>query len=179
MADLRKRLADLGVVDVDEAIKIANAAPKTDMNIDDLCSHILEGIKQNTKLFRDNSCIRIKGKSKQAFINSAIRLGEKEHKIERLLEILKHDLMSPVKSWRLERRLDIKGIEVRALVHQSRMDGEPIGSGYHGYFYCNTPEDLDSTIEHIQGRFNSLNRILIALRKTQSRLRDNQTTLNL
>jgi len=174
---LRERLIGLGVVDVDEAIKIANDAPKTDMNIDDLCSYILESIKQDTKFFLDNSHIKIKGKSKQAFINSAIRLGEQNEKLKRLLNILRAD--SPIKSWKLERRLNISGIQVRQLVHQARLDGEPIGSGTTGYFICNDPDELDHTIAQIQSRMNSLNKISIALHKTRSRLSGEQGTLNL
>ena len=79
--------------------------------------------------------------------------------------IEKYDKLIPVKSYRIEKWLGISGSEVREMVHYLRVNSFPICSGNKGYYY-GTHNDVEETINHLQERRNSIDQVIIGLRKS-------------
>ena len=79
--------------------------------------------------------------------------------------IKKYNKSMPVKSYRIEKWLDISGSEVREMVHYLRVNSFPICSGSKGYYY-GTQNDVEETINHLQERRNSIDQVIIGLRKS-------------
>ena len=75
---------------------------------------------------------------------------------------------NPVKSKLIEKGLGINGSEVRALVSLLRCNGEPIGSGGDGYYWCATVDELDPTLDHIAGRISRLQSVWAGLMTARS-----------
>ena len=82
-----------------------------------------------------------------------------------------HGRDNPVRSKQIEEATGLSGPDVRAIVRSLRLAGYPIGSDETGYYWCVTPEDLDSTRGHIQSRKRILEAVDNALAQTQARLR--------
>jgi hypothetical protein len=59
---------------------------------------------------------------------------------------------------------------VRAVVSQLRIDGHPIISTSTGYGYARRPEDLDSTIEHLQNRETRISRARHAIERARYKM---------
>lgn len=60
---------------------------------------------------------------------------------------------------------DCHGSELRAAVHNLRMNGEKICSGQHGYWiWDGESDDWDHTIADIKSRINSLSELYEAMR---------------
>lgn len=57
---------------------------------------------------------------------------------------------------RPRRQRPLHGTEFRAIIHVLRRNGYPIGSSGKGYFFCRTPEEMDSSIHHLSQRINSI-----------------------
>ncbi len=77
---------------------------------------------------------------------------------------------NPVKSKLIEQALDLTGPEVRALVSLLRCNGEQIGSGKDGYYWCQTAAELQPTIDHIAGRISRLQIVWAGLMTARSML---------
>ena len=88
---------------------------------------------------------------------------------------------NPIYSMNIEAELNLPGAEVRAIVSHLRVNAIPpfIGSGSHGYFHATKAEELDSTVDQIEGRIVRLKRVAKGLKLAQSRLRCGDTQTNL
>lgn len=62
----------------------------------------------------------------------------------------------PISSKSIERTFDIAGSKIRLIVQRLRRLKRPIGSNQGGYFWAETPEQLDSTIKHMEQRRDSI-----------------------
>ena len=61
-----------------------------------------------------------------------------------------------VVSKEIERRFNIKGSEVRALVNELRCQGVPICSNSKGYFYATNRDEVESTVNHLNSRIGKI-----------------------
>lgn len=52
----------------------------------------------------------------------------------------------------IEKKFNIKGSEVRALVNELRCQGVPICSSSKGYFYATSWDEVESTLNHLNSR---------------------------
>ena len=88
-----------------------------------------------------------------------------------LLEIYKHDIDHPItarsiKTMTTRRSLiddklydpGLAGTEVRAMVNFLRGEGYPIGSRGLGYYWCRSQEDVQVTLDHLDGRLFAIQR---------------------
>jgi len=111
-------------------------------------------------------------------LNPAMRKRERWlHVLPSFLHTLKHNTShaNPTTSSKLQASLGIDDATVRAIAHELRTMGEPIGSGNRGFYYAQSADELDATIEHLQSRVNSINEILRLVRATQVRVRTEPT----
>ena len=69
----------------------------------------------------------------------------------------------PIKSIEIQRTYDIKGAEVRQIIHQLRLEGIPICSGPDGYYYPRDRIEATHTINHLRSRAISLFDIVKAM----------------
>ncbi len=79
----------------------------------------------------------------------------------RYVDSVKHfigmfDSNAPVYSYRIEESYELSGSEVRSIVHHLRCEGVPIGSGHKGYYMARTPDEIETTIEHMIQREQSI-----------------------
>jgi len=65
----------------------------------------------------------------------------------------------------------ISGEQLRAVVNALRRQGHEIGSDRRGYFWATEPDDLNTTIEHLGGRYRSIKKVCDALLETRHRMR--------
>ena len=91
-----------------------------------------------------------------------------ESKLEWLEIELKarHPLGKELSASRIKHWKGLQRVEVRAMVHRLRVDGFPIGSNSKGYFWAYSPEDLETTIKHLEQRENSIFEVRNILLKT-------------
>lgn len=57
-----------------------------------------------------------------------------------------------------------KGEQIRALVHDARMNRVPVCSGSKGYYIAETVEELTETIAHLEARRDALDEVIGAMR---------------
>ena len=76
----------------------------------------------------------------------------------------------PILSAALEYSYGMAGSEIRSIISHHRCAGEPIGSSGKGYFYCQRPFELDTTIQHIEGRLHKLSVVRSGLIKAREDL---------
>jgi hypothetical protein len=82
-----------------------------------------------------------------------------------LTKIRLHKRGNPIVSRQLEEEFSITGERVRELVRLMRREGTPIGACSDGYFYADTYDEIESTIEDLRQREESLRFTRIALLK--------------
>lgn len=93
-----------------------------------------------------------------------------------LLEIYKHDIDHPITARSIKtmthqvhhegefgnrsfrETAGLAGTEVRAMVNFLRGEGYPIGSRGSGYYWARTKEDVQVTLDHLDGRLFSIQR---------------------
>jgi len=78
------------------------------------------------------------------------RAAERAHLF--VLLINAHTGEERIKSPEIEKRLELCGSEVRAIVSYLRCQSFPIGSDTNGYFLATKPEEIEQTIEQLEGR---------------------------
>jgi biotin operon repressor len=88
-------------------------------------------------------------------------MGIVSEKSVRYIDNVKHfigmfDSKDPVYSYRIEESYGLSGSEVRSIVHHLRCEGVPIGSGHKGYYMARTPDEIETTIEHMIQREQSI-----------------------
>ena len=81
----------------------------------------------------------------------------------------------PLTSTKIGRKLHMTGEAIRESVNHARAEGIPIGSGIHGYWWCDNNE-VASTISHLKSRRVGINNALRGLadpwpRFSEARLR--------
>ena len=108
----------------------------------------------------------IKGMTKRALVN--------KYRVKSLLEYTHKD--KPILSKVLEKNYGLNGTEIRAIIHELRMEGCPIASGGTGYYWAKSYDEIEPTIEHITQRIASLSMIKKAL-ETISKGFSNQRNL--
>ena len=72
---------------------------------------------------------------------------------------------NPVTARQITAALSIPGPAVRAIVNHLREQGHPIGSGGKGYWYASGPNELGTTITHLEQRIRSMERAARGLRR--------------
>lgn len=91
---------------------------------------------------------------------------ELEKKVPSFLKLIKsYTLETPIKSRKIEGVLNIKGIEVRAIVRYLRRYDYQIGSSQKGYFWIQSKSELEKTIKHLSERRDSLQATILELNK--------------
>ena len=99
---------------------------------------------------------------------------ELEKKVPSFLKLIKsYTFETPVKSRKIEGVLNIKGIEVRAIVRYLRRYDYQIGSSQKGYFWISNKSELDKTIEHLTQRKVSLENTINELKKIKIKIKTN------
>ena len=88
----------------------------------------------------------------------------------RYVDSVKHfigmfDSNAPVYSYRIEESYELSGSEVRSIVHHLRCEGVPIGSGHKGYYMARTPDEIETTIEHMIQREQSIRHARLGLQR--------------
>ena len=89
-------------------------------------------------------------------------------KARRMMGYVMRDLVhvkqeKPIKSIKIQRTYNLKGSEVRQIIHQLRLDGVPICSGSDGYYYPRDRIEATHTINHLRSRAISLFDIVKAM----------------
>ena len=82
-----------------------------------------------------------------------------------LLGLQARSVDNPVTARQITAALSISGPAVRAIVNHLREQGHPIGSGGKGYWYASAPNELGTTITHLEQRIRSMERAARGLRK--------------
>ena len=87
--------------------------------------------------------------------------------INTFLQTLKSQYKYPrtVRSVKLEKGLDVSGVDVRAMANTLRRRGEPIGSNVYGYYYATDARELEETIKHLTERRNSLSAVIAGVNR--------------
>ena len=67
-------------------------------------------------------------------------------------------------SSQLEHSLGYSGVQIRKAIMELRREGKPIGSDHHGYFWANSQEEIEGTIQHLELRALSELETVSALR---------------
>ena len=80
----------------------------------------------------------------------------------------------PILSPELESHFKLSGSEIRAIVSHLRCLDEPIGSSGKGYFWATTPAELNTSIQHLEGRANRLFKASAGLRNARSNMATNK-----
>lgn len=89
--------------------------------------------------------------------NSLYRMDEFRDRIQKV------SIKNPVKSKVIERKIGLKGVEVRGLVNYLRKKGFPIGSSSKGYWYANNKEEIVDTIKHLHQRKLAIEHVISGL----------------
>jgi biotin operon repressor len=76
-----------------------------------------------------------------------------------------HKIENPVYSKEIEAKFEIKGEQLRHEIMELRREGFPIASTRDGYYWARTLAELDSTLEHLKGRRNSLDLTIQCMQK--------------
>lgn len=76
-----------------------------------------------------------------------------------------------------EKRIDIEGPDVRAMVNYLRRRENPIGSENDGYFWATQWHHLDSTILHLKERVAGISSALRGLEMAKAKLTKGQQDL--
>ena len=71
----------------------------------------------------------------------------------------------PMLSRDLERKFNISGAEIRAMVQYARRQSTPIASSGLGYRYARNSSEMESTIKHLSERRDSLSYTIAQLEK--------------
>lgn len=82
-----------------------------------------------------------------------------------------HGKDNPIISKKIEKKLKLAGIEIRAIVGHLRRLGNPICSSGKGYYWTHDPDELQQTIDHLESRARVEFVTAAALKKTVSTLR--------
>ena len=83
---------------------------------------------------------------------------------EQILSYIAHrDSSNPILSRDLEKYLDISGPAVRDAIRLLRRSGHPIVATEHGYFYAQTPEEVDIIVQDLSARISSLSKTRSAI----------------
>ena len=77
------------------------------------------------------------------------------------IQMVKKD--GPVRSKIIEEALDLRGVEVRAMVNFLRKRGYPIGSSSKGYWYAQNMDEISDTIKHLYQRKTSIQSVISGL----------------
>lgn len=114
--------------------------------------------------FEDIEGLTKKGlEAKPSILNIVIEAGEKSFTAEEIGRRL-----------RCYRGIKLREETVRAVLSLLRLIGGAegqIASNGKGFRYARTPEELDETIEHLEGRIRHISRVLQAVRRTQQSMR--------
>lgn len=73
---------------------------------------------------------------------------------------------APVKSYKIEESLNVKGSKVRDFVREMRREGISIAETKSGYYIAKSFEQIEPTINDLEGRASSMLKTAAALRKT-------------
>ena len=63
---------------------------------------------------------------------------------------------------------NLKKENLRAVVNHLRSEGYPVCSSYCGYWYSEKPEDIDKTLNHLEGRISGMMRAITGLKRIRS-----------
>lgn len=77
---------------------------------------------------------------------------------------------NPILSPQIEAATGFGGPQVRALVHVLREQGVPICSTSKGYWMARTPDELETTLEHLRQRSRSLQTVIVGLEKARANM---------
>ena len=75
-----------------------------------------------------------------------------------------------VKSSALERKFEVPGPKIRAMIHYLRCNSIPICSSSDGYWIARIDFDIQTTIESIKQRIRSLSRMCAGLERGAARI---------
>jgi hypothetical protein len=75
---------------------------------------------------------------------------------------------------RMEKKFDLEGPDVRAMVNYLRRRSKPIGSVSDGYFWAIEKQELDSTILHLRERVAGISSALRGLEVARNNLSKGQ-----
>lgn len=70
---------------------------------------------------------------------------------------------TPVKSRIIENRMDLRGVEVRAIVNFLRKKGYPIGSSSKGYWFAKSKDEIEETLQHLHQRKSAIQSVINGL----------------
>lgn len=73
-----------------------------------------------------------------------------------------------VKSGAICELFNLRKESLRAVVNYLRSDGYPVCSSYKGYWYSESPEDIDKTLNHLEGRISGMQRAITGLKRIRS-----------
>lgn len=71
----------------------------------------------------------------------------------------------PICGAEIGRAFKVSGVEVRRLINTARSNGDPICSNGKGYYIAKDSEELQRTIDSIQGRINSMSEAVAGMTK--------------
>ena len=107
-----------------------------------------KGKRMSLTTFEDMDGLTKKAKSKlDEFLNRIQKVNKK----------------GPVRSKIIEDALDLRGVEVRAIVNFLRKRGYPIGSSSKGYWYAKNMEEISDTIKHLYQRKTAIQSVINGL----------------
>lgn len=88
-----------------------------------------------------------------------------------VLEYLKtthYEESKAVKSGAICELFNLKKENLRAVVNHLRSEGYPVCSSYCGYWYSEKPEDIDKTLNHLEGRISGMMMAITGLKRIRS-----------
>lgn len=86
-------------------------------------------------------------------------------KDEILAKIKLHGINNPIFSSILEEEFKITGSELREIIHNLRLSGEPIASNSLGYYYAKDYTEIIGTINMLASREAKIREVRLALEK--------------
>lgn len=86
----------------------------------------------------------------------------RSNQMDNLLAAIKN---GPVTSRVLERKLSVSGAYLRQMVNRLRRNGEIIGSGKDGYYYCKTAKETKDVIENLTSRCRGMQSAIKGMKK--------------
>lgn len=97
-----------------------------------------------------------------------IWISEQADEILEYLKTTHYEEIRAVKSGVICELFNLKKENLRAVVNHLRSEGYPVCSSCRRYWYSEKPEDIDKTLNHLEGRISGMMRAITGLKRIRS-----------
>ena len=95
-------------------------------------------------------------------------ISEQADEILEYLKTTHYEEIRAVKCGVICELFNLKKENLRAVVNHLRSEGHPVCSSDRGYWCSEKPEDMDKTLNHLEGRISGMMRAITGLKRIRS-----------